>query len=254
MPTETINTLQQFKQQEKTRNVEAKNDSQNKDKSIFEDSNKNTTTNTIKNLEPDDKEENIEKEEKLSFSESAKALLKGGINKVKEQADSLAKFAKDDPVAALSVVAWGLSLASLTFACPPVGYIVGMAGAGVGLYNLIKDIPDVKDALEDLDDAKDKAEKEKALYNLGYEGMDVVEDTALFAVGTAETAASIKFTGDCCKIANMAAADGASNVTFGSIARSKGMSAAHEALTGILTPEGILCFGEYYAKSHKADK
>ena len=196
MQTEAVNTLQQFKQKEKTDNVEVKNDSQNKDKSIFEDSNKKTATNTIKNLEPDDKEENIEKEEKLSFSESANALLKGGINKVKEQASSIIEYAKKEPGLAASLGCCIAGVGALSMMIPPVAIAIGVAGAGFGLYNLAKDIPDIKDTLEDLDDAKDKAEKEKALYNLGYEGMDAVEDVALVAASASQAITSVKATAD----------------------------------------------------------
>ena len=215
MSTEAINSLMQFKPQAQTKESYAKNNCEN-NKSIFEDSNNNSITNNISYKVYENNKNDTSKfnttnsstslselsEEESDFLKNAKTVFNGGKDKVIDQINSIVKFAKDEPVLAACIGGGIVGAGVLSTLFPPVGIAMGILCAGYGLYNLAKDIPEVKDAFEDLNNAKDESEKEKALYSLGYEGIDAVEDIAIIAGGTVQTATSAKSTIGCYELAD----------------------------------------------------
>jgi len=164
----------------------------NAQKSLFKENKTDATeTNTLDKTTTENKPEE-ETDKKLSFLEGVKSFFGGVKDKVVEQAKNIVNFAKKQPVLAGIGAATAVGVAITSILCPPVAIGVGVAATLYGGYSFIKDIPDIKEAIEDYKNTNSKEEAQKAMRNIGYEGMDAIEDVALMAAGTAQAINGIK--------------------------------------------------------------
>ncbi len=171
------------------------NNHSDKQESIFSTDNnssdyrksENSSTNRT-SIEDDSDDGNV------NFKTAFKSFASGMIDNAKGKVGSVIDFAKREPVLAGCVGATGVAasviLASGAMLCPPVGIAAGVAMAGYGGYNLIKDFGQAAKAFNNYKNASTDDEAKQALHNLGYEAADGVLDVAEIAAGAASVSKS----------------------------------------------------------------
>ncbi len=182
-------------------NLTAKaNDYQNNDQSIF-------TTNPITAQKSDNESNDNDDNDKVSFKEGVKAVFGGVKDMFSDTAKQVVDFAKNKPMLAggvgLGVAAMGVAMAVF----PPIAIAGGIAMAGVGAYNLLKEdgsLDQTRDAIKEYKNAENKEDALKALHDAGYNGTDAAGDVLSVVAGasvatnaTKALTAGIKATSAC---------------------------------------------------------
>ena len=162
-------------------------DEVNTNNSLFETQ---ETAKVEKTVEND--ENNVEDNDKLSFWDGVKAFFGGVKDKAVEQVQNVVKLAKKEPLLAGFAGLATVGLTALSVFCPPVAIGVGALAVLFGGYSLVKDIPDISKAIKEYKNSGSKDEAEAAIRNIGYEGLEAVEDVALMAAGTAQAVNALR--------------------------------------------------------------